>query len=454
MTTRHLFIGPSAPGFVPPPGIVVRPPVAAGDLLALPLTAGDTVGIVDGYFHQVRAVPHKEILALLDRGVTVLGAASTGALRAAELDTFGMRGVGQIYEDYRCGRLDADDEVALLHGPPESGYRAMSEPLVNIRACLAAAVRDGVCTPEAAERIIAALRSVPYALRSYQRFPELAGTSGLDPGALAALGRHCARNRRDVKRADALALVEALCADARSGESAERPDGDRTGDPVPRTVFLADWEDRARRPPGEHPDHPGSLTALRVLQLFSPGFPALRRDLVLALLARECAASCGPRQTGGDAAIRHGVHRGVYPDPDEHPDGFDFLRPWLSDEEAACGDRRRQLRLFLSRSFESEPGTGRESVFLDDLEPIEEFARAARTAAACRRFTDELTAERPDFTVDRISPERIAELLVQQWGGARAEAEFHALDRGFGSFADAIEAARPYYPLVKLQPRT
>ncbi|WP_371791771.1 TfuA-like protein [Streptomyces sp. NBC_01471] len=446
MTTRYLFLGPSAPGFVPPPGIVLRPPVAAGDLLALPLAAGDTVGIVDGYFHQVRAVPHKEILAVLDRGVAVLGAASTGALRAAELDTFGMRGVGQIYQDYRCGRLDADDEVALLHGPPESGYRAMSEPLVNIRAGLAAAVREGACAQETADRVIAALRSVPYALRSCQRFPELAGATGLDAGELAALGRHCARNRRDVKRADALALVEAL--------RAEGPGGGRSGEPVPRTVFLADWEDRARRPPGEHADHPGSLSALRVLQLFSPGFPALRRDRVLALLARECAESCGLPPAGGDTAIAHGVHRGVYPDPDEHPDGFDFLRAWLTEDEAVCGDRQRQLRLFLSRSFETEPGTGGDAVFLDDLEPTAEFARAARTAASCHRFTDELSRSRPEFTVDRISPERIAELLVQQWGGTRADAEFHALDRGFGSFAAAIEAARPYYPLIKLAPRT
>ncbi|WP_328333137.1 MULTISPECIES: TfuA-like protein [unclassified Streptomyces] len=446
MTTRYLFIGPSVPGLVPPPGIVLRPPVAAGDLLALPLAAGDTVGIVDGYFHQVRAVPHKEILALLDRGVAVLGAASTGALRAAELDTFGMRGVGRIYADYRRGRLEADDEVALLHGPPESGYRAMSEPLVNIRAGLSAAVREGVCAQVTADRIIAALRSVPYALRSYQGFPELAGTTGLNPGELAALGRHCARNRRDVKRADALALIESMRADG--------PAGDRSGGPVPRTVFLAEWEDRARRPAGESADHPGSLTALRVLQLFSPGFPELRRDRVLALLARECAGSCGPQPAGGDAAITHGVHRGVYPDPDEHPDGFGFLRSWLTDDEAACGDRRHQLRLFLSRSFETGPGTGGDAVFLDALEPTAEFARAARTAAACHRFTDELSRDRPEFTVDRISPERIAELLVQQWGGNRADAEFGALDRGFGSFAAAIEAARPYYPLIKLAPRT
>ncbi|MEU5090171.1 hypothetical protein [Streptomyces sp. NPDC021356] len=147
----------------------------------------------------------------------------------------------------------------------------------------------------------------------------------------------------------------------------------------------------------------------------------------------------------------------MYPEPDaggRHEDGFAFLRPWLTEEETAGGDRHDQLRLFLSRSFETDPGTGADAMLLDDLEPTAEFARTARTAAACHRFTDELSRNRPDFTVDRILPERIADLLLAQWGGTRADAEIHALDRGFDSFAAAIEAARPYYPLIKLAPRT
>ena len=39
------------------------------------------------------------------QGIHVFGAASIGALRAAELDAFGMRGIGRIYEDFRDGVL-------------------------------------------------------------------------------------------------------------------------------------------------------------------------------------------------------------------------------------------------------------------------------------------------------------------------------------------------------------
>jgi len=127
--TRYLFVGPSLPDaadLLAGDEITVLPPVSAGDLLRLGARPGDVVGIIDGYFHQTRAVRHKEILALLDAGVTVLGAASMGALRAAELDTFGMGGVGRIFRGYRQARLTADDEVALLRGPAEEGYRPSS----------------------------------------------------------------------------------------------------------------------------------------------------------------------------------------------------------------------------------------------------------------------------------------------------------------------------------------
>jgi hypothetical protein len=45
-------------------------------------------------FDSTPAVLHKEILWAMDRGVGVSGAASMGALRAAELHWYGMVGVG------------------------------------------------------------------------------------------------------------------------------------------------------------------------------------------------------------------------------------------------------------------------------------------------------------------------------------------------------------------------
>src|SRR6185437_11071516 len=96
------------------PNAEIYPPVAAGDLLRLPLLPGDLVAIVDGFYFQSASVRHKEILALLQRGVHVWGAGSMGALRAAELAPFGMRGFGAVFQAYCQGTIDGDDEVAVL----------------------------------------------------------------------------------------------------------------------------------------------------------------------------------------------------------------------------------------------------------------------------------------------------------------------------------------------------
>ena len=102
------------------------------------------IGVIDGYFEVTPTVWHKEILWAMAQGIHVFGAASIGALRAAELDAFGMKGIGRIYEDFRDGVLEDDDEVAVLHGPAELGYPPLTEAMVNIRATLAAAAREGI----------------------------------------------------------------------------------------------------------------------------------------------------------------------------------------------------------------------------------------------------------------------------------------------------------------------
>ena len=153
--TAVLFLGPSLPGLHrrPPARIELRPPAAQGDLLRAVHAGRRLIGLVDGVFGHEPAVWHKEILAALEAGARVFGAASMGALRAAELNAFGMEGVGTIFAAYRDGLLEADDEVALLHGPAELGWPALSEPMVNLRATLARLARLGVVGQGEAERV-------------------------------------------------------------------------------------------------------------------------------------------------------------------------------------------------------------------------------------------------------------------------------------------------------------
>ncbi len=123
---------------------VCLPPVAQGDVYRVARRRPRAIGIIDGFFTGAPSVWHKEILWALSQGIHVFGSASMGALRAAELHSFGMRGVGRIFEAFRDGILEDDDEVAIVHGPAELDFVAVSEPMVNIRATLAQAEADGI----------------------------------------------------------------------------------------------------------------------------------------------------------------------------------------------------------------------------------------------------------------------------------------------------------------------
>src|SRR6266849_6410641 len=127
---------------------VYLPPAAEGDVYRVTLQRPQAIGIIDGYFQSTPTVRHKEILWAMSRGIHVFGSASIGDLRAAELVAFGMEGVGTIFEFYRDGILSDDDEVAIVHGPPESGFLAGSEAMVNIRQTLRKAEIVGVISTE------------------------------------------------------------------------------------------------------------------------------------------------------------------------------------------------------------------------------------------------------------------------------------------------------------------
>ena len=150
-----------------------RPPAKRGDLIAAAGGGATIIGLIDGVFHQESAVAHREILAAIQHGVTVIGASSMGALRAAEMDTLGMVGIGEIYRMYKSGELESDDEVALVFDP-ESGI-ALSEPLINIRFTLKRAKGEGIIDDSVHDALLASARSLFYPKRTYGAVVSAAG---------------------------------------------------------------------------------------------------------------------------------------------------------------------------------------------------------------------------------------------------------------------------------------
>ena len=159
-----IFLGPSLPLADARARLdaTYLPPAACGDILRARRLKPRAIGLIDGYFENAASVWHKELLAVLDDGVAVFGASSMGALRAAELDRFGMTGIGQIYRWYADRRIDGDDEVALLHGPASVGFVAMTDPLVNVRATLDAAVDAAIIDEPLAGLLLGDARATSY----------------------------------------------------------------------------------------------------------------------------------------------------------------------------------------------------------------------------------------------------------------------------------------------------
>lgn len=209
-----VFVGPTlrpAAGFPDIGGNVEwRPPAERGDIYHAAKAGKAVIGLIDGYFRHVPAPQHKEILWAIGRGNVVFGAASMGALRAAELWPFGMIGVGRIFEAYVAKRLCRDDEVAIEHGPEELGYAATSEALVNIRYTFARAVEREQLAEKVANRCIEIAAATFYPGRSFRNlvreYNHQTGADTIGEQALVWLEQ----NRVDQKAADARELLRAI----------------------------------------------------------------------------------------------------------------------------------------------------------------------------------------------------------------------------------------------------
>ncbi|MFZ4747168.1 MAG: TfuA-like protein [Sphingomonas sp.] len=209
MTEVHVFAGPSLYGASRTGEVVWHPPAAAGDMLALADDKRKIVVLIDGLFGASRSPWHKEILILLAHGIPVIGAASMGALRAAELDRFGVVGVGAVYRSYARGTLVADDAVALLHAPAALGHCPLTIAEVDLRALLVRWVRKRAILPAQARAALVDIIATHYARRDGAWAAQLWARHALP-------GRAPTPTVAGQKQADALVAIEMALETARS----------------------------------------------------------------------------------------------------------------------------------------------------------------------------------------------------------------------------------------------
>ena len=186
-----------------------QPPVRRFQLENFIQKGYKVIGIIDGIFFDRAAVGHREILSALDAGVKVVGGASMGALRASELDTHGMIGVGRIYEWYRDGVIESDDEVAVSTNPDT--FEPISVSLVNIRESLKAAFVSGIVSEKEHNDLLQLAIDTYYPDRSYLGLVKEGAKRGLIPEEKKKfILDFFTGNEVDVKREDAILVLETV----------------------------------------------------------------------------------------------------------------------------------------------------------------------------------------------------------------------------------------------------
>lgn len=190
-----VFAGPSLPleDRITADGVIYAAPASRGDL-SRASESYEAILLIDGVFHHDLAPSPKETYETCRR-VPLFGAASMGALRAAECAPFGAVPLGAIARWYVTETIDGDDEVAVLVDPRTQ--EPLTVPSVNVRYAARLAMRDGVLTAREADALVVDAREIFYMERRWDDVIELA------PKRTRSALRAIAESKGDLKRLDA-----------------------------------------------------------------------------------------------------------------------------------------------------------------------------------------------------------------------------------------------------------
>jgi hypothetical protein len=445
--TVFIFLGPtlSSDDARKELAAIYLPPVAQGDVYRAAKEKPFAIGIIDGYFERIPAVWHKEILWALSQKIHVFGAASMGALRAAELDRFGMQGVGEIYHAFRSGELEDDDEVAVVHGDADTGYRALSEAMVNLRATLSRAAQANVLTCEVRQRLESLAKAMFYPDRSYSQLLVRAAEAGLPKGELEAFARFVVVNRVDQKRADAVSLLHAVRDCCAKGELSEPPTF--SFQHTEGWDQAVDWAETL--PPLSLPswDVAAELVSAEVRLAGSEGRAILASGFnraIAGILARRTRAA---RDKDKIAKLDQSMRRRADARADNGSVGEAFER-WLAEHDLT----REGYGEFLERQAQVDWMKGRyreelDRCVVDELRQAGEYARLARRAKDKDRLLKQHGLGAPSLHDAGLTQPELLSWYFEQRIGLRFPsdiAEF-LIDGGLGNEAALErEALREY----------
>jgi hypothetical protein len=422
--TVHIFVGPTMTRQEVEeilPGAVVHPPIKHLDLLSLDLKKGDRVAIIDGVFVQAACVRHKELMWILQQGIPVAGSSGMGALRAAELAPYGMRGVGQVFQAISSGRVDCDDEIAIAQAPAELDWRPLSDALVNIRVAAERAAAAGVIDPLDGHAVIETARKTFFPHRKLSQIIEQCVYDGSIPKDRGErFLQWISENSWDAKKEDAQLLLSLL---ARQAWAVRPPE---QSDRVVRefTPNVYQWIAEAKKEDVEGVKV-SQQQARHVLQLFAPDVHRMIESWGLAVLAgRTLDWHWSQLDELRPAAARVCADRGLI-----GASGItrDCQRKYLDPRELDCLDEGARQLLTAARIVAAERIHGM---------PIATPSDAYRIGAEALSFNAELIQRG-----DKYRPSHIAARTVDRWFNGLWSAEDVGIEARRRGFAD-IDAFR------------
>lgn len=189
-----------------------RDPAKKGDFLMLSRDSDEKkyVGFVDGVFlHDYPPSPIEVYHLATRKNIELIGASSLGALRAVELEKFGMKGIGKIFQLYKNGIINADDEVAVTF--VRENNILQSEAMIDIRFNLFLAYKKGIITNQTKKRFAKIAKNIYFPFRNYediiklthQQFPSIYNE-------LESFRSYILKNRDSLKARDAIKLLTYL----------------------------------------------------------------------------------------------------------------------------------------------------------------------------------------------------------------------------------------------------
>lgn len=192
-------------------GARCMPPAKHADVIsAVQNDNPDVIGIVDGVIHSELSVWHKEILFALEKGVRVYGAGGMGAIRAAELHDFGMTGVGEVFDYYKNGQIEDDDEVFVKFERQNGRFVRLSEPMVNLRATFKHALDKKIIGASAYRSFVNVAKSLHYTERSFGEIYRAAAEEGIDERVIGDMKDFAEKHRVNVTKQDALEMLREI----------------------------------------------------------------------------------------------------------------------------------------------------------------------------------------------------------------------------------------------------